>query len=746
MAKNLGFPPSNEKNAYFISYNSEDAGRIRRTATELYRLGLPLWYDNGLKYNEEWHKQIADHIESEPALLMCISLALFKKKNSYVKREYNIASKDFDKPILVILLDDIKREDVPNASKIWWDEVDELQHILLDPAWSGQQCAALILEKLEIDPHTLTPPQDISSLRQPAEEETPGDGTASDPDASERYTSDLASDPAADASAGTASPEGPDASGTSSAEGPDASAGTSSAEEPDASGTSSAEEPDASGTSSAEGSDASGTSAGDASSGRSRRYGGPERKAHTMLGRIIELMSSDLYDDEDYYDDDLPNDDDDPLNDVNDDLYHDLNDDESEEAEDLPLTPGRIIDRMIASFRGMFAQDKEADYKWIASFQRSPDAAAVPDGRLAALIAVLLMVTGINLLYTTAYVSDPSLSYNYLLRHVFILGLGLIAASLLIFIDLRHLKRFFFIFYAVTAVGIVVRYYLESASGIRNWYTMDLLRIGEFTFRLSSMLILAFMLCLFSFINEDAAWIWPLIVTFTTAVLEMIYLRAAIQAFFAILIGLFVLSRYPVPLFRRLFRFLVIFWIAVLVISFIIVKFFPQAAGNIGLRIWTDPYEYINTLSPSYQYLLRVLFHAKLIGDGIMGNMDLLSSTGPGTAPVLSVILDLYGWIGFAAAVLLFAYLSRFLFRCRRYAYDCGYPELSILIGMIFLHFTLNWGISALACCGLLPYMWEAHVPLMNYGSVQFIFLSELGLTAMSLRAIRKNSFAEVMS
>lgn len=672
MAKNLGFPPSNEKSAYFISYNSEDAGRISSTAMELYRLGLPLWYDNGLKYDEEWPKQIADHIQTAPALLMFISLALLKKKKSFVEREYDIATRDFGKPILIILLDDIKRQDVPNAKKLWWSEVDKLQHLLLEPKWSGQQCAALILEKLGIDPHTLTPPLDISSLKQPAGEETPGEET-------------------------------------------DTSADGASAEEPGVSGASTE----------------------NSSEGRPRRFGTSRRTARTGFGRFIELISGAIYDEDDYYDDDDLNDD----GDSSDDFYFD---DEDEDLEDLPLTPGRIIDGMISSLRGMFARDKEADYMWIASFQRSPDAAAAPDGRLAVLIAVLLTVLGINLIYTTAYVSDPSLAYFNLLRHVIILGLGLMAAGLLVFIEPRHLKKIFFILYAVTAVSVAAKYYLSSASGTRSWYTMDFLRVGGLTFRLSFMLLLAFMLCLFAFINEDAAWIWPLILTFVTAVLEKIYLQATIQAFFAILIGLFVLSRYPVPLFRRFFLFMVIFMIAALILLPIINRFIPPEAEFFRLQLWTDPYSHINSLSPSYQYLLRVFSRASFIGDGIMGNTDLLVSAGPGAAPVFSLILDLYGWIGFAAAVLLFTFLSYHLFRCRKYAYECGYPELAILLDAVSLHFTLSWAVSALSSCLILPYMWEAYVPLMDFGSVQFIFLAELGLSAMTLRTIRKNSFAEV--
>lgn len=727
MAKYLGFKPSPDQGAYFISYNSEDAGRIRSTAMELYRLGLPLWYDNALKYNEEWPKQIADHIQTAPALLMFISLALLKKKTSYVEIEYDIATKDFDKPILIILLDDIKRADVPNAKKIWWSKVDKLQHLLLDPAWSGQQCAALILEKLGIDPHSLTPPQDISSLRQTSEGISP-DGPGTTSDTSSGTAADHAADTPADSTSGHAADTPSDDIPTEASDSPDAS-----------------------------------------QENRPRHTGAPKGTTRTGIGRFLDLILSRLSEEDDYYDDDDLLDDlddpdasDEPLkfprrpgsDDQRDDFsFQDSDtaseDDFSDELEDRPLTPGRIVDDMFSSLRGLFARDKEADYAWIASFQRAPDAAAAPDGRLAVLIAVLLMVLGVNLIFTTGYVSEPSTAYYNLLRHVIMLVLGVLAAGLLVFMDPRYLKRIFFILYAATAAGTLARYFILSSSGTRIWYRMDYLMIGGLTFRLSYILLLAFILCLFAFVNEDASWFWPLLLTFVTAVLERFFLQATIQAFFVFLIGLFVLSRYPVPLFRRIFRILVISIIAALILLPIIARFAPGDPDSFRmqrLRMWTDPYSYINMLSPSIQYLLRVFSCARFIGDGVMGNTDLLSFTGPGSAPVFSVILDLYGWVGFAVTVLLFAFLSYYLFRCSKYAYECGYPEFRILLDAVFLHFTLNWLISALSSCLIFPFMWEANVPLMSFGSVQGIFLAELGLAAMSLRCIRKNSFTEVMS
>jgi A/G-specific adenine glycosylase len=55
---------------------------------------------------------------------------------------------------------------------------------------------------------------------------------------------------------------------------------------------------------------------------------------------------------------------------------------------------------------------------------------------------------------------------------------------------------------------------------------------------------------------------------------------------------------------------MVIFMIAALILLPIISRFIPPEAGFFRLQLWTDPYAHINSLSPSYQYLLRVFSRA----------------------------------------------------------------------------------------------------------------------------------------
>ena len=52
--KYLGFEPSNEKPYYFVSYNSEDDFRIIPIVTALAEMGISLWYDYGIQYDEKW--------------------------------------------------------------------------------------------------------------------------------------------------------------------------------------------------------------------------------------------------------------------------------------------------------------------------------------------------------------------------------------------------------------------------------------------------------------------------------------------------------------------------------------------------------------------------------------------------------------------------------------------------------------------------------------------------------------------
>lgn len=134
MSAYLGFNPSKETDAYFLSYNNEESERISGLVCELYKQGVPLWYDYGLKYGEEWERQIAEHIKNCKAVLIFITADTFKKADTYIRKEYNLATKVYKKTVYVVLLDQIEKSMIPLKMLYWWVEMSHLQCILTPTA------------------------------------------------------------------------------------------------------------------------------------------------------------------------------------------------------------------------------------------------------------------------------------------------------------------------------------------------------------------------------------------------------------------------------------------------------------------------------------------------------------------------------------------------------------------------------------------------------------------------------------
>ena len=114
MSRNLGIKASNKGEFYFVSYNSEDEARVSEYVQLLYKHGVTLWYDDGIRKSKKWEEELADNLEKCKAVIMFISKNIFKKQESYVKTEFNIAKNIFCKEIYIIHLDEIKHSDIPN--------------------------------------------------------------------------------------------------------------------------------------------------------------------------------------------------------------------------------------------------------------------------------------------------------------------------------------------------------------------------------------------------------------------------------------------------------------------------------------------------------------------------------------------------------------------------------------------------------------------------------------------------------
>lgn len=130
MATDFGFLPSRQTDAFFISYSTTDASRIAPIVRDMNSRGVPLWYDYGLEYGREWEKQITEHIAACRGVILFMTKQLLQKKGlSYVRMEYDIARKDYDKTVYVALLDDIGSRDVIPEHKMWWREISYLHCI-----------------------------------------------------------------------------------------------------------------------------------------------------------------------------------------------------------------------------------------------------------------------------------------------------------------------------------------------------------------------------------------------------------------------------------------------------------------------------------------------------------------------------------------------------------------------------------------------------------------------------------------
>lgn len=158
MACYLGFTPMEaDEGFYFVSYNSDDMERIQPLVKGLYDAGVPLWYDYALEYGKEWKKQIARKINGSDAVLLLLTRGVVAKEESFVREEYDMATEFFGKTVYVVLLDQIRKTEIPIDSVPWWMEVIK-NHIidLTKVSGTGAQvreiCTALGIRERQEEP------------------------------------------------------------------------------------------------------------------------------------------------------------------------------------------------------------------------------------------------------------------------------------------------------------------------------------------------------------------------------------------------------------------------------------------------------------------------------------------------------------------------------------------------------------------------------------------------------------------
>ncbi len=149
MSRDLGVPYTDKKPYYFISYNSEDEAIVSQYAAALTKFNFHIWYDNGILIGKPWELEIVEKMENSEAVIMFFSKSIFSKEKSYVYREFELATKHFDKDVYVIMLDEVKETEVPNRFKMWWISITSLQCINSFEYNSPEDCIRVLYENIK---------------------------------------------------------------------------------------------------------------------------------------------------------------------------------------------------------------------------------------------------------------------------------------------------------------------------------------------------------------------------------------------------------------------------------------------------------------------------------------------------------------------------------------------------------------------------------------------------------------------
>ncbi|MBO5758171.1 MAG: TIR domain-containing protein [Clostridia bacterium] len=129
MSSYLGFQPTVSPNYFFISYNNEDADRVGAVTQRMAAKGVDLWYDHGIDYGDDWETVITERIHHSQAIVLFFTEGILRKKNSYVQKEYKIATRLYHKKVYVVLLDRINEAEIPDEKAAWWMDINEKQCI-----------------------------------------------------------------------------------------------------------------------------------------------------------------------------------------------------------------------------------------------------------------------------------------------------------------------------------------------------------------------------------------------------------------------------------------------------------------------------------------------------------------------------------------------------------------------------------------------------------------------------------------
>ena len=146
MAREFGFEPVTAPPYYFISYNSQDAARVSAICRELHSRGVPMWYDKGLLSGEKWERQITLQVKNCHEMILFVTKNLMARENPYVYKEF-VFARQFNKKIHIVMLDEIRFEDVSDDLKGWFVDMKALQGVFVSDV-SAPAEAADAMERL----------------------------------------------------------------------------------------------------------------------------------------------------------------------------------------------------------------------------------------------------------------------------------------------------------------------------------------------------------------------------------------------------------------------------------------------------------------------------------------------------------------------------------------------------------------------------------------------------------------------
>ena len=79
MACNFGFDADSTPGYYFVSYNTEDADRVKSICSHLNQAGLKIWYDGGIPHDSNWEGILAEKIDHCEEAVFFITKGIFEK-------------------------------------------------------------------------------------------------------------------------------------------------------------------------------------------------------------------------------------------------------------------------------------------------------------------------------------------------------------------------------------------------------------------------------------------------------------------------------------------------------------------------------------------------------------------------------------------------------------------------------------------------------------------------------------------